>query len=112
MAKRITLPPDELKELKRQTKVRDGNRCRYPKCKSASSLHSHHVIFRSDMGSDVSGNLCTLCSKHHDAVHGKIPNLFVVIVNPESDLIPPDADQGLRFKTYNTVQRRVRWRTR
>jgi hypothetical protein len=110
MFKRIILPSDELKELKRKTKARDGNRCRYPKCKSSSQLHSHHIQFRSDMGSDISGNLCTLCSHHHDCVHGKVKDLFIVIVNPDSDLIPPDADVALRFKSYNNVRKRVTWR--
>jgi 5-methylcytosine-specific restriction endonuclease McrA len=111
--KRITLPPEELKELKEQTKKRDHHRCRYPKCSNAWSfpkVHSHHIQFRSDQGSDTSGNLCTLCYRCHDAAHGKIKDFFLVIVNPESDLIPPDANKGLRFKTYLQVGKRVRWR--
>lgn len=110
MPRRFALTPEGYTELKRRVLKRDAFRCR--KCKSRNNLHAHHIQFRSDGGGDTSGNLCTLCSKCHDSVHGKISNLFIVIVNPESDLIPPDADVGLRFKTFNNVRKRVTWRTR
>lgn len=108
MGKQITLPKDELRDLKEQVRARDKHRCR--KCKSSSAYACHHIQFRSDRGDDKSSNLVLLCNRCHDACHGKISDYFLVIVNPESDLIPPNANVGLRFKTYNKVQRRVRWK--
>ncbi len=54
---------------------RDGYKCQYKKAgtKHADQLHVHHVVFRSQGGSDAPDNLATLCSSCHDALHaGKI----------------------------------------
>lgn len=110
MAKRFALTSEGYADLKRKVKKRDGGRCR--KCQSRTGLNCHHIQFRSDLGPDTSGNLCLLCSFCHDAVHGKIKDYFLVISNPESDLIPPDANKGLRFRSYNNVRRRITWRTK
>jgi hypothetical protein len=109
MAKQITLQHTELKALKMITKARDKNRCRV--CKSTKMLASHHVIFRSDLGDDTAGNLCTLCVRCHKRVHGLIADDFLVICSPDGDHIVPDCDGPLRFKTYNNVRKRLRWRT-
>lgn len=47
--------------------VRDGWACRH--CRNRSSLHPHHVIFRSAGGMDELNNLITLCAVCHSAVH-------------------------------------------
>jgi 5-methylcytosine-specific restriction endonuclease McrA len=39
------------------------------KCKHSDKLHVHHVIFRSDGGSDLPANLKTLCATCHDDLH-------------------------------------------
>lgn len=54
---------------------RDGWKCR--NCGMRNGLHCHHVIYRSEMGEDVSWNLCTLCSECHDKIHAG--TLFILI---------------------------------
>ena len=53
---------------------RDNYTCQYCKGKSKDSrLHVHHIIFRSNGGSDEQENLITLCKTCHDKLHeGKI----------------------------------------
>lgn len=56
---------------------RDGYKCQYCKGKHKDSkLEVHHIIFRSNGGSDEADNLITLCHTCHKALHdGKIsPN--------------------------------------
>ena len=53
---------------------RDSYKCQHCKGKSKDNkLEVHHIIFRSNNGSDDPENLITLCKTCHDAVHnGKI----------------------------------------
>jgi hypothetical protein len=44
---------------------RDEWRCQAPGCTSRRQLEAHHIIFRSQNGSDDPGNLITLCHAHH-----------------------------------------------
>lgn len=44
---------------------RDGYACAVPGCTSRSSLHDHHIVFRSHQGSDAPWNRITLCAAHH-----------------------------------------------
>jgi len=44
---------------------RDGWRCQAPGCSSRRRLEAHHIIFRSQNGSDDPDNLITLCHSHH-----------------------------------------------
>jgi hypothetical protein len=48
--------------------ARDKYQC-YFNDKCSKILHVHHVIFRSQGGSDAPDNLITLCEKHHKQVH-------------------------------------------
>lgn len=53
---------------------RDGYTCQYCKrnpCYKTDDkhLHVHHIIFRSNGGSDHRDNLITLCKTHHDELH-------------------------------------------
>jgi len=49
---------------------RDNYTCQYCKNKSKDSkLEVHHIIFRSNNGSDDAENLITLCKTHHDMLH-------------------------------------------
>jgi hypothetical protein len=52
---------------RRDTRVfeRDGWRCTVPGCSSYRNLHGHHIVFRSQCGSDELANLTTLCAWHH-----------------------------------------------
>ena len=48
---------------------RDGYQCQ--KCKAKNTeLHVHHIVFRSNGGTDTSSNLITLCGPCHDKLHG------------------------------------------
>jgi hypothetical protein len=52
---------------------RDGWRCTAPGCTSYRNLHQHHVVFRSQGGSDDPSNRTTLCAWHHlRGVHGGV----------------------------------------
>lgn len=50
--------------------TRDGYRCQHCKGKSKDKrLEVHHIVFRSENGSDEEDNLITLCKTCHDALH-------------------------------------------
>jgi len=50
--------------------TRDGYMCQYCKGQSKDKrLEVHHIIFRSEQGSDEETNLLTLCKACHDALH-------------------------------------------
>lgn len=52
---------------------RDRYKCQCGKSGCSKKLEVHHIIFRSNGGSDSPDNLITLCSKHHDQLHkGKL----------------------------------------
>lgn len=53
---------------------RDNYTCQHCKGKSKDhKLHCHHIIFRSNKGTDTPENLITLCNTCHDVLHeGKI----------------------------------------
>lgn len=52
--------------------ARDNYHC-YFDDKCSKTLHVHHIVFRSQRGSDAPTNLITLCVKHHKQLHkGKI----------------------------------------
>jgi len=55
---------------------RDNYTCQYCKGKSKDSrLHVHHIISRSNGGSDRPNNLITLCKTHHDELHAGLIKL-------------------------------------
>jgi hypothetical protein len=47
---------------------RDGWRCAVPACTARSSLHDHHVVYRSEGGSNLWENRVAICAAHH--IHG------------------------------------------
>ena len=52
---------------------RDNYKCQCNKKGCTDRLEVHHIIFRSNGGSNSSDNLITLCSKHHKSLHtGKL----------------------------------------
>ena len=53
------IPPDH------RVFERDAWRCTVPGCTSYRNLHSHHILFRSDDGSDEAWNRTSLCAAHH-----------------------------------------------
>lgn len=57
---------------------RDGWMCR--KCGSRHSLTPHHLVKRSQLGSDTFGNVITLCIGDHEAVERNELKIEVVDV--------------------------------
>ena len=48
---------------------RDGGRCQVPGC-SRAAVHAHHIVPRSQGGSDEEDNLTAVCEAHHlHAIH-------------------------------------------
>jgi hypothetical protein len=60
-----TIPP----AVRRAVLARDQHRCRVPGCTHATFLDLHHVVPRSEGGSNDPGNLIGICSAHHRAAH-------------------------------------------
>lgn len=48
--------------------ARDGWRCGVPGCTARSSLHDHHVVYRSQGGDNRRENRVAICAAHH--IHG------------------------------------------
>jgi hypothetical protein len=72
--------------VRRAVLARDQHRCRVPGCTHATFLDIHHVVSRSDGGSNDPANTITICSAHHRAVHrGKLT-------------IEPNADGSPQFR--------------
>ena len=65
---------NDLSKLTRlQVYIRDGFRCAL--CDDTRGIQIHHVIHRSQGGSNAPMNLITLCWRCHAAVHGtKLPD--------------------------------------
>jgi hypothetical protein len=55
--------------VRRAVLARDRHRCRVPGCTHATFLDIHHVVPRSEGGSNDPANIITLCGAHHRASH-------------------------------------------
>ena len=56
--------------VKAYVRYRDGYKCQVCKGESGSDvLHVHHIVFRSQGGTDNPSNLITLCETCHKAIH-------------------------------------------
>ena len=55
--------------VKKYVLYRDGYKCQHCKTKEKVVLHVHHIILRSNGGTDRPANLITLCEKCHGLVH-------------------------------------------
>ncbi len=51
--------------VRRQALERAGYRCEAPGCACRTNLHVHHIVRRSQGGSDDLSNLCVVCVSHH-----------------------------------------------
>ncbi len=69
---------------------RDGWRCVVPGCSRRANLQRHHVMHRSQGGSDFAANLVTLCFGHHEAHHQGLLD------------VRGDAERGFRFRHRET----------
>tara|TARA_R110000824_G_scaffold114851_1_gene265648 strand:+ start:804 stop:1097 length:294 start_codon:yes stop_codon:yes gene_type:complete len=48
---------------------RDGDACRCCGVWVGDARHHHHIVYRSQRGTDSADNLLVLCARCHDAVH-------------------------------------------
>jgi len=60
-----TIPP----AVRRAVLARDQHRCRVPGCTHTTFLDIHHIVPRSEGGSNDPGNLIGICSAHHRSAH-------------------------------------------
>jgi hypothetical protein len=73
-------------DLKRAIHLRDKRRCQ--RCRHRGNLSIHHIIPRSEGGSDEPENLITLCFRCHDYIECLPLRTWAAIVNE-----PDDADK-------------------
>lgn len=64
---RLALNSEEYRELRAEILNRDGWKCQC--CGSAVDLQIHHLVRRSQLGSDEFDNLITLCAECHGRHH-------------------------------------------
>jgi 5-methylcytosine-specific restriction endonuclease McrA len=88
------------RDKRKAIQIRDGNRCRF--CLTPKNLHVHHIIYRSQRGSNDERNLVTLCLGHHDTVHSSKRRWQPVLL----ELIRLHYDEGL-YLTVGEVERRM-----
>ena len=71
--KRIRLKGKKLYDLYERVFERDNYTCQNPDCPGGWQLDKapHHVIFKSQGGSDTEENLLTLCLYCHGKAHGR-----------------------------------------
>lgn len=83
----LRLPIKKYAALCKAVLQRDGWKCR--SCRSRSTLHCHHIVFRSHGGEDTMDNLITLCSSCHDGVHKDVKDgqYGLVIETPQNGVI-------------------------
>jgi hypothetical protein len=55
--------------VRRAVLARDRHRCRVPGCTHATFLDIHHLVPRSEGGSNDPENIITICGAHHRATH-------------------------------------------
>lgn len=67
---------------------RAQHRCQVPGCRSSKHLAIHHIVFRSQGGTNALSNLIVLCDGHHRVLHdgmltitGRAPNELVFTRN-------------------------------
>ena len=66
-ASRPELNKSAWQKLRKQARLRDGNRC--VRCRSTKNLAAHHIVKPQNGGRDVLENLATLCSRCHGLQH-------------------------------------------
>lgn len=69
-----------------QALERDNYACRV--CGSGSSLHVHHIQYRSLLGKDELANYVTLCAECHELVHSKKLKLDVQLIDGRMEVFP------------------------
>ena len=60
--------------MRKQARIRDGNRCRT--CGATAKLSVHHIVMARDGGRDTLDNLVTLCASCHRRADAKPRAIF------------------------------------
>lgn len=82
--KAIRLKGKEYRSLVLRVFRRDRWTCKNPLCRKTRNLTPHHIIKRSQGGSDTEDNMITLCVKCHDEIH----NMRIVLVRSSAPGMP------------------------
>jgi 5-methylcytosine-specific restriction endonuclease McrA len=82
------------RDCRAAVKRRDKGRCVVPGCKEAS-VHLHHITYRSKGGKWRTGNIASLCVKHHQMVHAA---LIQISGDADEHLTITGSKDLLRFK--------------
>ena len=89
--KEYQIPDYEGRNFREKVLWRDGYKCQRPRCKSKFLLQAHHIVFRSQGGSNSPSNGITLCQKCHEELHeGK----WVLKKKPKMFKYPAHLQQG------------------
>ncbi|MDA2915398.1 HNH endonuclease [Nitrospinae bacterium AH_259_B05_G02_I21] len=73
--RRVRLKKEAFARLRTKVFQRDRWRCRNPYCRSPRNLTVHHLVKRSQGGSDHIDNLITLCWACHEQVERRLIKL-------------------------------------
>ena len=73
------------KEIALKVYMRDNWKCRH--CNFTSGLQPHHVIFKSQRGSDELNNLICLCYSCHHGLHEHNLKLYILKVLEDNVLV-------------------------
>jgi 5-methylcytosine-specific restriction endonuclease McrA len=73
------------KNISKAVYIRDSWRCRH--CNHRENLTPHHIIFKSQQGTDNFNNLITLCIQCHNAVHDGKLEIIVLDVLPSNVVV-------------------------
>ncbi len=68
-------------------KVWKERRCEFEWCDYFGSLDRHHIVARSEGGSNLKHNLCFVCPNHHRTLHQKGISVRWVITSQGRKLI-------------------------
>lgn len=82
------------RDCRAAVKKRDHGRCVVPWCKEVSR-HLHHILYRSRGGKWRTGNIASLCVKHHQYLHG---GLITITGDADVHLTITGDARYLRFK--------------
>jgi hypothetical protein len=94
--------------------MRDGGRCQTPGCRSARDLELHHLVRRTDGGSNDASNLSLRCGSCHRAHHegritirGIAPDHLEVVRHHEATRKRPTTAPGAAASTFERATTRT-----
>ncbi len=89
--------------------TRDGHACQHCKGKSKEQrLEVHHIVFRSQQGSDEEANLLTLCKTCHESLHAGTITLKR-IGKKKGDLLHATQMNSIRIQLLKRIEAEETW---